>query len=190
MYANRREQTNPKAARPPTGGSGAGEGSGFAMNNEGTDQATGPIVILLVDDDPDCRMLIRDAIEECKVGNEVHEAANGEEALIYLRQCEQAGKPMPGLIYLDVEMPGLNGLETLEKIRNDPALLDIPVVMMTGVCGQTQMNLAAKLGANSYTLKPANAEQFLRTVLESTNYWLTIHQSPTRHLAPELCRHS
>jgi two-component system response regulator len=190
MCANRREQKRSNVARPPSGGSGAGEGSDSAMNIKEIDPSTGPIVILLVDDDPDCRMLIRDAIEECKVSNQIREAANGEEALTYLRQCEQVGKPMPGLIYLDVEMPGLNGLETLEKIRHDPALSDIPVVMMTGVCGQTQMNLAAKLGANSYTLKPANAEQFLRTVLESTNYWLTIHQSPTRHLAPELCRHS
>jgi two-component system response regulator len=189
MNANRREQPEPKTARPPTGEPDTWEGSDLAMNNDGTNQTTGPIVILLVDDDPDCRLLIRDAIEECKVSNQIHEAANGEEALVYLRKCQEARKPMPGLIYLDVEMPGLNGLETLEKIRHDPALSDIPVVMMTGVCGQPQMNLAAKLGANSYTLKPANAEQFLRTVLESTNYWLTIHQSPKRHLAPELCRH-
>ena len=64
----------------------------------------------------------------------------------------------------------------------------IPVVMMTGLCGEEQMRLAAARGANSYTLKPANAEQFLRTVLASTNYWLTIHQYPERHLPPEECR--
>ena len=46
----------------------------------------------------------------------------------------------------------------------------------------------AALGANSYTLKPANAEQFLRTVLASTNYWLTIHQYPDHHLPPESCK--
>ena len=60
----------------------------------------------------------------------------------------------------------------------DPQLRDIPVVMMTGVADEQQMQQAAANGANSYTLKPANAEQFLRTVLASTNYWLTIHQYP------------
>jgi hypothetical protein len=60
--------------------------------------------------------------------------------------------------------------------------------MMTGVSDEGQMKLAAENGANSYTLKPANAEQFLRTVLASTNYWLTIHQYPERHLPASACR--
>jgi ActR/RegA family two-component response regulator len=60
--------------------------------------------------------------------------------------------------------------------------------MMTGVSDENQMAEAARNGANSYTIKPANAEQFLRTVLASTNYWLTIHQSPQHHLPPEACR--
>ena len=65
---------------------------------------------------------------------------------------------------------------------------DIPVVMMTGVSDEEQMKQAAANGANSYTIKPANAEQFLRTVLASTNYWLTIHQYPEHHLPAEECR--
>ena len=72
----------------------------------------------------------------------------------------------------------MNGLLTLEKIKGDARFRDIPVVMMTGVTGDAEMQTAARLGANSYTLKPANAEQFLRTVLASTNYWLKIHQYP------------
>src|SRR3954469_11032674 len=148
-----------------------------------------PITILLVDDDPDCRMLVRDAISGCKVSNDVHEVSNGLEALEFLRRSgPHANAPRPGLIFLDIEMPGMDGLETLKAIKSDAALRDIPVVMMTGVCGEEQMQTAAKLGANSYTLKPANAEQFLRTVLASTNYWLTIHQYPTHHLPPEACR--
>src|SRR4051794_23310657 len=148
-----------------------------------------PITILLVDDDPDCRMLIRDAIAECKVSNDVHEVANGIEAMQFLkREGRFADAPRPGLIFLDIEMPVLNGLDALERIKGDPRFRDIPVVMMTGVCGEQEMLTAARLGANSYTLKPANAEQFLRTVLASTNYWLTIHQYPTRHLPPEACR--
>jgi two-component system response regulator len=148
-----------------------------------------PITILLVDDDADCRMLIRDAIAECKVSNDIYEVSNGIEAIEFLaRKGKFASAPRPGLIYLDIEMPGLDGLETLKRIRADATYRDIPIVMMTGVCGEKQMEIAAALGANSYTLKPANAEQFLRTVLASTNYWLTIHQYPKHHWPPEVCR--
>ena len=96
--------------------------------------------------------------------------------------------PRPGLIYLDLEMPGMDGQATLKAIKADPQLRDIPVVMMTGVCDEKEMKTAAANGANSYTLKPANVEQFLRTVLASTSYWLTIHQYPDHHVAADSCR--
>jgi two-component system response regulator len=148
-----------------------------------------PITILLVDDDPDCRLLVRDALTECKVGNEIFEVSSGEEALAFLqRQGKYASMPRPGLIYLDIEMPGIDGLETLRRIKSNRDLKEIPVVMMTGVAGEAEMKRAAEFGANSYTLKPANAEQFLRTVLASTSYWLTIHQYPERHLPAAECR--
>jgi two-component system response regulator len=148
-----------------------------------------PITILIVDDDPDCRMLIRDAIAECKVSNDVHEVATGEQALEFLnRRGPHAQAPRPGLVYLDIEMPGMDGLEALRQIRDNADLREIPVVMMTGVAGEEEMRKAAEYGANSYTVKPANAEQFLRTVLASTTYWLTIHQQPERHIDPKLAR--
>ena len=148
-----------------------------------------PITILLVDDDPDCRMLIRDAISESKVSNAIHEVTNGREAMEFLlREGRFADAPRPGLIYLDIEMPGMNGQEALKAIKADAGLRDIPVVMMTGVSDENQMKAAAANGANSYTIKPANAEQFLRTVLASTNYWLTIHQYPEHHLPADVCR--
>jgi CheY-like chemotaxis protein len=148
-----------------------------------------PITILLVDDDADCRLLIRDAIAECKVSNSVYEVVNGAEAVRFLnREGSYAESPRPGLIFLDIEMPGMNGQETLKWIRSQERFRDIPVVMMTGVAEERQMEEAALNGANSYTIKPANAEQFLLTVLASTNYWLTIHQYPSHHLPPEQAR--
>ena len=134
-------------------------------------------------------MLIRDAINESKVSNYVYEAANGQEAIDFLLcRGEWANAPRPGLIYLDIEMPGMNGIELLKWIKSQENLREIPVVMMTGVSDETQMRLAADAGANSYTIKPAKAEQFLQTVLTSTKYWLTIHQYPEHHLPPEECR--
>jgi two-component system response regulator len=168
---------------PPT--RPAAQRQGLTMT--GADDA--PISILLVDDDADCRLLIRDAIAECKVSNAVHEVTNGAEALEFLSQSGPfQGMPRPGLIFLDIEMPGMDGQEALQRIRSNPAFRDIPVVMMTGVSDEAEMHRAAANGANSYTIKPANAEQFLRTVLASTNYWLTIHQYPQHHLPADQCR--
>jgi CheY-like chemotaxis protein len=173
----------PHHPKPASGPEGKGpEDFSIQCNDE-------PITILLVDDDEDCRTLIRDAISACKVSNQVHEACNGREALEFLRNQGSFSKaPRPGLIYLDIEMPGLDGQSVLREIKSDPHLRDIPVVMMTGVADEKQMAEAAKNGANSYTLKPASAEQFLRTVLASTTYWLTIHQYPTHHLPAVACR--
>lgn len=148
-----------------------------------------PLTILLIDDDPDCRMLMRDAIAECNIPNAVFEACNGIEGLDFLkRRGKFAGAPRPGLIYLDLEMPGMDGQATLKAIKADPDLRDIPVVMMTGVCDEKEMKLAAANGANSYTLKPADVGQFMRTLLASTNYWLTVHQYPNHHVPAETCR--
>ncbi len=137
------------------------------------------VTILLVDDDPDCRMLIRDAIEQGKLDNPVCEAASGEEALRFLRrEGEYANAPRPGLVYLDIEMPGMSGQEVLKAIRNDPRFSDICIVMMTGVTDDEQKRLAMSHGANSYTNKPTDALTFIATVVQSTNYWLRIHQYP------------
>jgi CheY-like chemotaxis protein len=140
-----------------------------------------PVTILLVDDDEDCRQLIRDAIEQGKLDNPVYEVSSGTEALAFLnRQGPHARAPRPGLIYLDIEMPGMNGQETLKAIRQDPRFADIAVVMMTGVTDDEQKRIAMANGANSYTNKPTDALTFVQTVLASTNYWLRIHQFPTR----------
>jgi two-component system response regulator len=138
-----------------------------------------PVTILLVDDDEDCRLLIRDAIGQGKLDNPVYEVASGEEALAFLhRQGPYADAPRPGLIYLDIEMPGMGGQEALKAIRRDPRFADVAVVMMTGVTDDGQKRLAMANGANSYTNKPTDAMTFMQTVVQSTNYWLRIHQFP------------
>ncbi len=150
---------------------------------------TAPIVILLIDDDADCRGLARDAIAAGRVAHAVYEVGDGEEAMDFLyRRQRWTDAPRPELIFLDLEMPGHGGQETLRRIRSDPAFGDIPVVMMTGVSDESQMRQAAANGANSYTIKPADAQAFVRTVEDATDYWLKVHQHPTRRLPPEACR--
>jgi CheY-like chemotaxis protein len=138
-----------------------------------------PVNILLVDDDADCRQLIKDAIEQGKLDNPVYEVSSGEEALAFLRrEGVYADMPRPGLVYLDIEMPGIGGQETLKAIRSDVRFADVAVVMMTGVTEDAQKHQAMASGANSYTNKPIDALTFIQTVMASTNYWLRIHQFP------------
>jgi CheY-like chemotaxis protein len=149
------------------------------MMKDGYHFSAQPVTILLVDDDEDCRQLIRDAIGQGKLDNPVYEVSSGEEALAFLRrEGAYADAPRPGLVYLDIEMPGLNGQETLKAIRSDGRFADIAVVMMTGVTEDAQKRLAMANGANSYTNKPTDALTFMQTVVQSTSYWLRIHQYP------------
>ncbi|MEL7239137.1 MAG: response regulator [Planctomycetota bacterium] len=148
------------------------------------------LVVLLVDDDPDCRMLVRDSIESSGIDPnnlDVHEAASGEEALAFLESVDDA-HPRPNLIYMDMEMPGIGGMETLRRIKASENLKQIPIVMLTGVASDLAMKRAAAFGANSYTVKPADAERLIETVLASSDYWLRVHQAPGHHLPQEQAR--
>jgi CheY-like chemotaxis protein len=140
------------------------------------------VPILIVDDDEDCRQLIRDAIDEGHPGRpkpEVYEVTSGEEALLFLRrEGRYADAPRPGLVLMDIEMPGMGGQEALKMIRRERQFADVAVVMMTGVTDDGQKRLAMASGANSYTNKPTDADTFMRTVVCTADYWLRIHQFP------------
>ena len=137
--------------------------------------------ILLVDDDEDCRLLIKDAIMDGRVENAVYEVGSGEEALDFLyRRGVYADAPRPGLIYLDIMMPGLSGQEVLRELRGDREFSDIPVVMMTSLEDDREKEMAAKNGANSYTVKPKDPLEFIKTVMEATDYWINVHERPGR----------
>lgn len=158
------------------------------------------VTVMIVDDDPDCRLLVRDAIEEAEQRRggtsnaplTIVEFDSGEAALDYLfRRGEWADpdtSPRPGLIYMDVEMPGMGGLEAVRRLKADPEFRDVPTVMLSGLSDAGAMDAAARNGANSYTVKSADAERLMQTVLTSTDYWLHVHQTGTRHLPQELCR--
>lgn len=134
-----------------------------------------PITILLVDDDRDFRMLMRDIIDTACSRVDVREAPGGAAGLEYLRRSlVDPQTPRPDLIYLDLEMPGLGGQEVLSAIKSDPALAAIPVVMLTGLDDDGQRRMAIRNGAQGYAIKPSEPRQFLRTVMSSVSRWVAI----------------
>jgi CheY-like chemotaxis protein len=91
-----------------------------------------PTTILLVEDNPGDARLIREALKDSKLPNIVHHAKDGVEALAFLQKDEPyADAPRPDLILLDLNMPRMNGLELLKRIKDDPFLRRIPVVVLT-----------------------------------------------------------
>ena len=160
------------------------------------------IRILLVDDDADCRLLTKDAIRQGRIVNEIYEVGSAEEALDFIHhRGVHVGSPSVGLIYLDIQMPGMSGQELLHVLRADDSMKDVPIVMMTHEALERNMakaikeidrlkseleenfsgsGNAARGGANSYTCKPADPEEFIHTVVEATQYWIGIHEVSSR----------
>jgi len=142
------------------------------------------ITILLVDDDPDCRTLIREIIASTPARADVREAPDGRTALDYLRgRGEFQDAARPDLIYLDVEMPGLSGQQVLEAIRADAALEAVRVVMLTGVDDEQSRRRALQAGADAYVVKPVDPARLVHVVRRSVKYWAEPRRAPARHAA-------
>lgn len=138
-------------------------------------------VILLVDDDADCRSLVTGCILAAIPGADVREAGGGCDALDFLRrQGRHSRAPRPDLILMDVEMSDMNGLSVLQSIKSDPVLKDIPVVMLTGQQEPKLVYQAVRDGADGYSVKHANPKAFFRNVRAIAEYWLGGPDGQTR----------
>lgn len=137
--------------------------------------------LLLIEDNPADVRLVREALDESGLAIQLHWAASGEEALGFLqRQVPFQHVPTPDLVLLDLNLPGLSGHEVLARIKSDPALLSIPVVALTSSAALQDVLDAYRAHVNSYMVKPADFDQFLRLVDTIRSYWLTSVLLPTR----------
>ncbi len=140
-----------------------------------------PIEILMVEDNPGDVRLTKEALKEGKVRNHLHIAADGEEAMHFLRRQEPYGQaPRPDLILLDLNLPKKNGREVLAEIKGDPELKRIPVVILTVSKAEQDIIKSYNLHANCYITKPVNLDQFLTVVKSIENFWLTVVMLPPR----------
>ena len=135
--------------------------------------------ILLVEDDPGDVMLIRDALAEHKVGNTVSVVSDGVEAMEFVRgEGSYAGVERPDLVLLDLNLPRLSGLEVLAQLKQDPELLDVPVVMLTTSQADEDILRSYKLHANAYVSKPVDFEGFTEAIRQIDDFFLTLVQLP------------
>jgi CheY-like chemotaxis protein len=133
--------------------------------------------VLLVDDNPmDVELTVR-ALRLGKMNNPIEVARDGEEALAWIPRWE-AGEARPALILLDINMPKLNGLEVLRKLKAHPELRMIPVVMLTTSSNNRDLLAAYADGANSYLVKPVDFEQFILVAAQIKQYWGDLNQLP------------
>ncbi len=130
--------------------------------------------ILLVEDDQVDVMTVQRALKEIKVTNPVVNKENGEEALQYLRDPNNA---KPCIILLDLNMPIMNGLEFLQVAKHDARLKRIPVVVLTTSEEQQDLTNSFDLGVAGYMAKPVDYRQFVEVMRTINAYW-TISEVP------------
>ncbi len=131
--------------------------------------------ILLVEDNEGDILLTQEAFEESQIKTEINVARNGQEALDYLyKKGEYTEVKKPDLILLDINIPVFNGHEVLKKIKSDPVLKKIPVIMLTTSSNEKDIEKAYENHTNSYVRKPLNMEDFLKAILKIKEFWLQI----------------
>ena len=136
--------------------------------------------ILLVEDSPDDVLFTLRAFERNKISNEVVVAADGEQALEYLLPADDAKALTPALVLLDVNLPKIDGLEVLRRIRSHPRTAGLPVVVLTTSNEERDIVESYRLGANSYVRKPVIFTEFLSAANVLGMYWLLINEGPPR----------
>jgi len=141
-----------------------------------------PITILVADDDPDDRMMIEEAFEENRVVNAVEFVEDGEQLMAYLRRegeyAHLAGRPYPGIILLDLNMPRKDGREALKELKADPDLCRIPVVVLTTSQAEEDIVRTYGLGVSSFVTKPVSFEGLVEAIKVICQYWIQIVALP------------
>lgn len=141
-----------------------------------------PVVILIADDDPEDRMLAKEALEENRLANALHFVEDGEELLQYLKNegkfSDRNSYPRPGLILLDLNMPKKDGREALREIKLDESLRLIPVVILTTSKAEEDIVRSYNLGVNSFITKPVTFDGLVEIMKTLSKYWFEIVELP------------
>jgi CheY-like chemotaxis protein len=140
-----------------------------------------PAEVLLVEDDPHDVELTLSVLTENHLTNDVVVVRDGEEALDYLHRrgaYEAREEGNPAVMLLDLKLPKVDGLEVLKRVKDDPDLKRIPVVVLTSSCEEQDLLRSYDLGTNAYVVKPVDFHDFAEAVRELGLFWLIINHPP------------
>jgi CheY-like chemotaxis protein len=138
-----------------------------------------PIVVLLVEDDAGDELITREAFEHNKINNTLNVVRDGQEGLDYLYQRGPfSNAQRPDLILLDLNLPKYDGRQLLEKIKSDPDLCHIPIVVLTTSSAEEDILRSYKLHANAYVTKPVDLDQFMNAVRQIDEFFVQVVRLP------------
>lgn len=138
--------------------------------------------ILLLEDEPADAYLVKMALKESRIMANLHHVVDGREGIEFLNKVgKYSDVPRPDLIFLDLNMPRMNGSEFLIEIKADEKLKDIPVVVLTTSDVENDVVRCYQLGAASYITKPVDMTQFISAIHQLGNYWFTLVRLPQNH---------
>ena len=141
-----------------------------------------PLLVLLVEDNPDHAELVIRNLAEYPVPNQVIHLTHGQAALDYLLRREDyanaALSPRPHIILLDLRLPRVDGLQVLQVIKTSESLRQIPVIILTTSDTEQDSTRAYNNYANSYLVKPLGYEQFRKLIQDLGLYWLSQNKPP------------
>jgi CheY-like chemotaxis protein len=141
-----------------------------------------PVTILMAEDDPDDRLMAREAFEESRLANSLYFVHDGLELMDYLQRrgayADAQRSPRPGVILLDLNMPRKDGREALREIKADSDLRRIPIVILTTSKAEEDILRSYDLGANSFITKPVTFESLANVVRTISSYWFEIVELP------------
>lgn len=137
--------------------------------------------ILLVEDNDDDVALLQRALKKHGMYNEVVRARNGVQALEILFGTGDMPGQVPVLVFLDLKLPKLNGLEVLKAIRENSFTRGLPIIILTTSTEQEDIVESYNLGANSYIRKPVEFDRFLSAVGQLGLYWMTLNETNPKY---------
>jgi CheY-like chemotaxis protein len=137
--------------------------------------------ILLVEDNLQDIELTIDALKRNNVANEVVSARHGGEGLDYLYRrgiFKDRAPGLPVVVFLDLKMPKVDGLEVLRAVKSDPELKVVPIVMLTSSREEADLVRSYQLGANGYVVKPVGFDQFTDAIRQLGIFWAVLNEPP------------
>ncbi len=145
-------------------------------------------VILLAEDSEDDVLLIRRAFRHANIVNPLQVVKDGEEAIAYLRgdgqYANRAEYPLPELLLLDLKMPKASGFDVLRWLREQPGLKALRVVVLSSSEQVRDVNMAYRLGANSFLVKPVDFRDLVELTQAIHGYWLWLSKAPESYRTP------